>query len=49
MKIIEDFEMAANSDLGDHPSFSEDARIIDDGMCSFNRRIINLQLNIKLN
>ncbi|XP_075344655.1 ciliogenesis and planar polarity effector 1 [Mycteria americana] len=30
VKIIEDFEMAANSDLGAHPSFSEDARIIDD-------------------
>ncbi|XP_019329188.1 PREDICTED: protein JBTS17 [Aptenodytes forsteri] len=31
VKIIEDFEMAANSDLGARPSFSEDARIIDDG------------------
>ncbi|KAM7076508.1 ciliogenesis and planar polarity effector 1 isoform 1-T3 [Ciconia maguari] len=30
VKIIEDFEMAANSDLGARPSFSEDARIIDD-------------------
>ncbi|XP_014803078.1 PREDICTED: uncharacterized protein C5orf42 homolog isoform X2 [Calidris pugnax] len=29
VKIIEDFEMAANSDLSAHPSFSEDARIID--------------------
>ncbi|OPJ82495.1 hypothetical protein AV530_000322 [Patagioenas fasciata monilis] len=29
VKIIEDFEMAANSDLGDHPSFPEDARILD--------------------
>ncbi|KAK4815418.1 hypothetical protein QYF61_001406, partial [Mycteria americana] len=48
VKIIEDFEMAANSDLGAHPSFSEDARIIDDGMCSVNRRIVNLQLNMKL-
>ncbi|NXW83315.1 CPLN1 protein, partial [Alopecoenas beccarii] len=32
VKIIEDFEMAANLDLGDHPSFSEDAKIIDDGI-----------------
>ncbi|XP_055555005.1 ciliogenesis and planar polarity effector 1 [Falco cherrug] len=31
VKIIEDFEMAANSDLGARPSFSEDARVIDDG------------------
>nr|XP_009942042.1 PREDICTED: uncharacterized protein C5orf42 homolog [Opisthocomus hoazin] len=31
VKIIEDFEMAANSDLRDRLSFSEDARIIDDG------------------
>ncbi|XP_069736244.1 ciliogenesis and planar polarity effector 1 [Phaenicophaeus curvirostris] len=30
VKTIEDFEMAANSDLGAHPSFSEDAGIIDD-------------------
>ncbi|KAM6109759.1 ciliogenesis and planar polarity effector 1 [Phoenicopterus ruber ruber] len=30
VKIIEDFEMAANSDCGARPSFSEDARIIDD-------------------
>lgn len=37
MKIIEDFEMAANSDLGARPSFSEDARILDDGMCPVNR------------
>ncbi|KAF1669490.1 CPLN1 protein, partial [Pygoscelis papua] len=34
VKMIEDFEMAANSDLGARPSFSEDARIIDDGMYS---------------
>jgi len=40
--------MAANSDLRDRLSFSEDARIIDDGMCSVNRRIVNLLLNIKL-
>lgn len=40
--------MAADSDLGARPSFSEDARIIDDGMFSVNRRIVNLQLNIKL-
>ncbi|NWQ79180.1 CPLN1 protein, partial [Columbina picui] len=32
VKIIEDFEMAASSDLGDHPSFSEDARIIGNGI-----------------
>ncbi|NXE06448.1 CPLN1 protein, partial [Lophotis ruficrista] len=32
VKIIEDFEMAASSDLGACPSFSEDARIVDDGM-----------------
>ncbi|XP_026721713.1 ciliogenesis and planar polarity effector 1 isoform X1 [Athene cunicularia] len=30
VKIIEDFEMAANSDLGTRPSFSEDDRIIGD-------------------
>ncbi|XP_071587086.1 ciliogenesis and planar polarity effector 1 isoform X2 [Heliangelus exortis] len=30
LKIIEDFEMAANSDTAAHPSLSEDARIIDD-------------------
>ncbi|XP_068279407.1 ciliogenesis and planar polarity effector 1 [Nyctibius grandis] len=30
VEIIEDFEMAANSDLGARPSFSEDARIVDD-------------------
>ncbi|XP_051498619.1 ciliogenesis and planar polarity effector 1 [Apus apus] len=30
VKLIEDFEMAANSGLGDRPSFSKDARIIDD-------------------
>ncbi|XP_074021935.1 ciliogenesis and planar polarity effector 1 [Numenius arquata] len=29
VKIIEDFEMAANSDLDARPSFSEDTRIID--------------------
>ncbi|KAM9587782.1 ciliogenesis and planar polarity effector 1 isoform 3-T4 [Morphnus guianensis] len=33
VKIIEDFEMAANSDLGARPSFSEDARILDDEHC----------------
>ncbi|NXD88081.1 CPLN1 protein, partial [Halcyon senegalensis] len=42
VKIIEDFEMAANSDLNARPSFSEDARIIVEGMCSLNRRIVNL-------
>uniref|UniRef100_A0A8C3LG50 Ciliogenesis and planar polarity effector 1 n=1 Tax=Chrysolophus pictus TaxID=9089 RepID=A0A8C3LG50_CHRPC len=31
VKIIEDLEMAANSDPLCHPSFSEDSRIIDDG------------------
>ncbi|NXV40160.1 CPLN1 protein, partial [Uria aalge] len=35
VKIIEDFEVASNSDLGAHPSFSEDAKIIDDGMLTF--------------
>ncbi|CAN0338497.1 unnamed protein product [Bubo scandiacus] len=30
VKIIEDFEMATNSDLGTRPSFSEDDKIIDD-------------------
>ncbi|KAM9262132.1 ciliogenesis and planar polarity effector 1 [Morus bassanus] len=30
VKIIEDFEMAANSDVGAHLSFSEDGRTIDD-------------------
>ncbi|XP_057289224.1 ciliogenesis and planar polarity effector 1 [Pezoporus wallicus] len=31
VKMIEDFEMAASSDLGAHPSLSEDARINKDG------------------
>ncbi|XP_030323883.1 ciliogenesis and planar polarity effector 1 [Calypte anna] len=31
LKIIEEFEMAADSDTAAHPSLSEDARIIDDG------------------
>ncbi|XP_042731159.1 ciliogenesis and planar polarity effector 1 isoform X3 [Lagopus leucura] len=31
VKIIEDLEMAANSDPHGHPSFSEDSRITDDG------------------
>ncbi|XP_065517863.1 ciliogenesis and planar polarity effector 1 isoform X2 [Lathamus discolor] len=31
VKMIEDFEMADSSDLGAHPSFSEDARIDKDG------------------
>ncbi|NXK10592.1 CPLN1 protein, partial [Herpetotheres cachinnans] len=35
VKIIEDFETAANSDLGARPSFSEGAGIIDDGMLTF--------------
>ncbi|NWU65552.1 CPLN1 protein, partial [Pterocles burchelli] len=35
LKIIEDFEMAASSDLGACPSFFEDAKIIDDGMYFF--------------
>lgn len=46
--MIEDFEMAASSDLGAPLSFSEDARINKDGMCSVNRRIVNLQLNVKV-
>lgn len=40
--------MPANSDLGARPSYYEDYGIIDDGMCTVNRRIVNLQLNIKL-
>lgn len=48
MKLIEDFEVAANSDLSVRPSFSEGAGIIDGGMCSDNTRRINLQLNMKL-
>ncbi|XP_065511536.1 ciliogenesis and planar polarity effector 1 isoform X5 [Caloenas nicobarica] len=40
VKIIEDFEMAANLDLGDHPSFSEDARIIDDESEQYLRGVI---------
>ncbi|NXY74895.1 CPLN1 protein, partial [Glareola pratincola] len=32
VKIIEDFEVAANSHFGAPPSFSEDARNIDDGI-----------------
>ncbi|NWW53649.1 CPLN1 protein, partial [Pedionomus torquatus] len=35
VKIIEDFETAANSDLAALPPFSEDARIVDGGMLTF--------------
>lgn len=48
MKIIEDFEMAANSDINAHPSFSEVTSIIGDGMCTVNRRRVNFGLYIKL-
>lgn len=48
MKIIEDFEMAAKSDINAHPSFSEVASIIGDGMCTVNRRKVNFGLYIKL-
>ncbi|NWX82498.1 CPLN1 protein, partial [Nothoprocta pentlandii] len=42
VKIIEDFEMAANTDLGAHSFFSEDAGLLGDGMCSVNwRRVVN--------
>lgn len=42
MKLIEDFEMAADSDLGAHPAVSEATEVIGAGMCPVNRRIINL-------
>lgn len=48
MKIIEDLEMAANSDPHGHPSFSEDSRITDDGTCSVDRQTVNLELHINL-
>lgn len=47
MKKIEDFEMAASSDLDAFSSFPEDARIVDDGMCSV-YRVINFQFMLKV-
>lgn len=48
MKLIEDFEMAADSDLGARPTVSEAAGVIGAGMCPTNRRVINLPLNSHL-
>ncbi|NXN06615.1 CPLN1 protein, partial [Indicator maculatus] len=39
VKKIEDFEMTAYPDIGACSSYPEDARIMDDGMCSVNRTI----------
>lgn len=48
VKLIEDFEMAADSDLGARPAVSEAAGVTGAGMCPGNRRLINLPWNMHL-
>lgn len=48
VKLIEDFETAADSDLGACPAVSEAAGVIGAGMCPTNRMIINLPWNMHL-